>query len=48
MAEKEKVFNFVIGLKPWARNEVKRQKIKSLEEAIAAVDRLIDHYDEGS
>ena len=24
MAERDKVFNFIIGLKPWARNEVKR------------------------
>jgi len=48
MAEKDKVFNFVIGLKPWAHNEVKRQKIRTLEEAFAAVDRLVDHYDETS
>eukprot|EP00253_Pinus_taeda_P022531 PITA_22531 len=48
MAEKDKVFNFIIGLKPWARNEVKRQKIRTLEEAFAAVDRLVDHYDETS
>lgn len=46
MAERDKVFNFIIGLKPWARNEVKRQKIKTLEEAFAAVDRLVEHYDE--
>ena len=24
MAERDKVFNFIIGLKPWARNEVER------------------------
>jgi len=48
MSEKDKVFNFIIGLKPWARNEVKRQKIRTLEEAFAAVDRLVDHYDETS
>eukprot|EP00253_Pinus_taeda_P030661 PITA_30661 len=48
MAERDKVFNFIIGLKPWARNEVKRQKIRTLEEAFAAVDRLVDHYDETS
>eukprot|EP00253_Pinus_taeda_P027727 PITA_27727 len=46
MAEKDKVFNFIIGLMPWADNEVKRQKIRMLEEAFAAVDRLVDHYDE--
>jgi len=27
---------------------VKRQKIKTLEEAFAAVDHLVEHYDEGS
>ena len=46
MAERDKVFNFIIGLKPSARNEVKRQKIKALEEAFATVDRLVEHYDE--
>ena len=45
MAERDKV-NFIIGLKPWARNEVKRWKIRTLEEDFAAVDRLVDHYDE--
>eukprot|EP00253_Pinus_taeda_P015291 PITA_15291 len=48
MAERDKVFNFIIGLKPWARNEVKRQKIRTLEEAFAAIDRLVDPYDETS
>jgi len=48
MAERDKVFNFIIGLKPWAHKEVKRQKIKTLEEAFAAVDRLVEHYDETS
>ena len=48
MAERDKVFNFIIGLKLLARNEVKRQRIKTLEEAFAAVDRLVEHYDETS
>lgn len=48
MAERDKVFNFVIGLKPWVWNEVKRQKIKTLEEAFAAVGHLVEHFDEGS
>lgn len=38
MAEREKVFNFISRLKPWAHNEVKRQKIKTLEEAFATMD----------
>jgi len=48
MAERDKVFNFTIGLKPWRRNEVKRQMIRTLEEAFADVDRLVEHYDETS
>ena len=48
MAEKDKVFNFIMGLKPWARNEVRRQKIRTLEEAFATVDRLVYHLDETS
>ena len=46
MVERDKVFNFIIGLKPWAQNEVKRQTIMKLEEAFAAVDKLVEHYDE--
>ena len=48
MAERDKVFNFIIGLKPCAWNEVKRQKIKELEEAFVVVDCLVEHFDEGS
>eukprot|EP00253_Pinus_taeda_P026166 PITA_26166 len=48
MAKRDKVFNFIIGLKPWARNEVQRQRIRTLEEAFATVDRLVEHYDETS
>ena len=48
MAKRDKVFNFIIGLKPWARNEVKRQRIRTLEEDFAVVDRLVEHYDETS
>jgi len=48
MAERDKVFNFIIGLKPWACNEVKRQKVKTLGEVFAAFDRLVEHYDEGT
>jgi len=48
MEEKDKVFNFFIRLNPWACNEVKRKKIKILEEAFVAIDRLVDRYDEGT
>lgn len=30
IAERDKVFNFIIGLKPCARNEVKRQGIRTI------------------
>lgn len=46
MEEKDKVFNFIMGLKPWACNEVRRQKIRTLEEAFAAVDKLVDQFEE--
>jgi len=48
MVKRDKVFKFVIGLKPWAGNEVKRQKIKTLNEAFVVVDQLVEHYDEAS
>ena len=48
MAKKDKFFNFIIGVKPWGRNEVKRQKIKTLEDAFDVIDRMVDHYDEGT
>lgn len=48
MEENDKVFNFIIGLKPWAHNEVKRHKIKTLEEAFVVVDLLVEHYEEGT
>ena len=48
MAEREKLFNFTIALKPWARDEVRRQEPKTLEEAFAMVDKLIEHSDGGS
>eukprot|EP00253_Pinus_taeda_P030089 PITA_30089 len=46
MAERDKVFNFIIGLKPWARNEVKRKKKsdkpkeKKKEDASKSDDKL--------
>ena len=46
MAKRDKVFKFIIGLKLWEPNEVKRQKIKTLEEAFAVVDKFVEHYDE--
>ena len=48
MAEQDKLVNLTIGLKPWARDEVRRQAPKTLEEAFAMVDKLIEHSDGGS
>lgn len=47
IVERDKVFNFIIGLKACTCNEVKRQNIKTLEEAFAVVDCLVENYDEG-
>lgn len=41
MAEKYKVFNFIIRLKPWEYNKVKRRKIKTLDETFVVVDCLV-------
>eukprot|EP00253_Pinus_taeda_P007920 PITA_07920 len=38
MAEKDKVFNFIIGLKPWARNESDKPKEKKKEDASKSDD----------
>lgn len=48
MVERDKVLNFIIGLKPWAQNEVNRKNIKTLEEDFVVVDCLVEHYDEGT
>ena len=45
MIGRDKLLNFTIGLKPWARDEVRRQAPKTMEEVFAMVDRLIEHYD---
>ncbi|KAL0440633.1 UNVERIFIED_CONTAM: hypothetical protein Sradi_0002200 [Sesamum radiatum] len=42
MSEKDKLFNFVVGLKYWAQIELRRQGVKDLPSAIVAADRLMD------
>ncbi|KAK4398198.1 hypothetical protein Sango_1295300 [Sesamum angolense] len=42
MSEEDKPFNFMVGLKPWAQTELRRQGVKDLLSAIAAADRLAD------
>ncbi|CAL9078870.1 unnamed protein product, partial [Musa textilis] len=42
MSEKDKLFSFLDGLKPWAQQELHRQNITDLVGVIAAVERLTD------
>jgi len=42
MSEKDKVFCFVEGLKPWAKSKLYEQRVQSLSEAYAAAERLFD------
>ena len=43
MAEADKLFNFVSGLKPWAQAELRRQNANDLLAAIIAADGLVDY-----
>ncbi|KAE8690049.1 hypothetical protein F3Y22_tig00110929pilonHSYRG00045 [Hibiscus syriacus] len=45
MSERDKLFHFLEGLKPWARLELQRQKVQDLTVAIAAVECLNDYND---
>lgn len=47
MSEKEKLFAFISGLKPWAQTELRRSKAEDLTTAIAAAEALIDWKPEG-
>lgn len=42
MAEADRLFNFISGLKPWAQAELRRQNVKDLTAAIVAADSLVD------
>ncbi|KAL0456802.1 UNVERIFIED_CONTAM: hypothetical protein Slati_1019400 [Sesamum latifolium] len=42
MSEKDKLFTFMEGLKPWARLELQRQRVTDLGSAMAAAERLTD------
>ncbi|KAA0034110.1 uncharacterized protein E6C27_scaffold65G001000 [Cucumis melo var. makuwa] len=42
MSEKDKVFYFVEGLKPWARAKLYEQRVQDLTSAYAAAERLFD------
>ena len=42
MFEKDKLFSFLDGLKPWAQQELNRRNVTDVVRAIAAAERLID------
>ncbi|TYK03044.1 uncharacterized protein E5676_scaffold46G001390 [Cucumis melo var. makuwa] len=42
MSEKDKVFYFVEGLKPWAKAKLYEQRVQDLTSAYAAAERLFD------
>nr|XP_010933245.1 protein DDI1 homolog [Elaeis guineensis] len=43
MSEKDKLFHFLEGLKPWAQQELQRRSIADLASAQAAVECLMDY-----
>ncbi|XP_022745098.1 uncharacterized protein LOC111295720 [Durio zibethinus] len=47
MSEKDKMFYFLEGLKPWVRTELLRQKVQDVVTAMAVAERLHD-YNDGS
>ncbi|KAL0319688.1 UNVERIFIED_CONTAM: hypothetical protein Sradi_5230300 [Sesamum radiatum] len=46
MSEKDKLFTFMEGLKPWARIELQRQRVTDLGSAMTAAERLTDFASE--
>ena len=42
MSEKDKLFSFLDGLKPWAQQELNRTNVTDVVGAIAAAERLTD------
>ncbi|KAL0462683.1 UNVERIFIED_CONTAM: hypothetical protein Slati_0155900 [Sesamum latifolium] len=46
MSEKDKLFTFMEGLKPWARVELQRQRVTDLGSAMTAAERLTDFASE--
>ena len=42
MTEKDKIFSFVEGLKPWAMTKLYKQKVQDLASAYALAERLFD------
>lgn len=46
MSEKDKFFTFMEGLKPWARNELNRQRVQDLAQAVQVAEGLVDFQTE--
>ncbi|KAL0457828.1 UNVERIFIED_CONTAM: hypothetical protein Slati_0410000 [Sesamum latifolium] len=46
MSEKDKLFTFMEGLKPWASVELQRQRVTDLGSAMTAAECLIDFTSE--
>ncbi|KAF2302932.1 hypothetical protein GH714_011258 [Hevea brasiliensis] len=44
MTGTDRLFNFLKGLKPWARNELMRQNVKELKTALAIAESLDDYF----
>ena len=42
MTDEDRLFNFMSGLQAWAQTELRRQDVKDLQTAMAAVDALVD------
>ncbi|KAL0415753.1 UNVERIFIED_CONTAM: hypothetical protein Slati_3407200 [Sesamum latifolium] len=42
MSEKDKLFTFMEGLKPWTHLELQLQRVTDLGSAMAAAERLTD------
>ena len=42
ISEEDKLFNFLLGLQPWAQMELQRQRVLDLSSAIAGAEGLVD------
>ncbi|KAI9182156.1 hypothetical protein LWI28_022627 [Acer negundo] len=48
MSEEDKLFNFMLGLQKWAQAELRRQGVKDIPTAMAAIEGLVDFHLGGS
>ncbi|CAN6476308.1 unnamed protein product [Victoria cruziana] len=42
MSDEDRLFHFMVGLQPWAEQELRRQDPKELSSALVAAERLVD------